>query len=214
LWWQEGALDSIWLAVVCFDFKKVLEILSYSLEGWIRLVLFWENLLKVVRIFSNNEVCQGQISQGPLFLADEFLEKVELWFDSFPGLFDLAFVFGVKEELSDVHSDISEDSDDFIDFGNIISILSEEFFLSRFFNDVSFDSIGLRNFQISVDEVREVGEVKAKIKLIIAKPLSGVAVSDVLPFEACVCKKKSWNLSTSSDSPISKFDSGHGDLLW
>jgi hypothetical protein len=101
-------------------------------------------------------------------------------------LFNLAFVFGVKEELSDVHSNIPEDSDDLIDFGNIISILSEEFFLSGFFNDVSLNSIRLRKLQISVDKVREIGEVEAKIKLIIAKPLSGVSVSNVFPLEPCV----------------------------
>jgi len=76
--------------------------------------------------------------------------------------------------------------------------------LLRSGDDVSFDGMSLSEFEISINEVRKVGEVKSKRLFISSEPFGWVSISLILPIGSSIVEKKPWNLCLSSDSPVTK----------
>ena len=55
-----------------------------------------------------------------------------------------------------------------------------------------------------LDEIRKIGEVESEILFVSSEPFGWITVSLILPGGTGVVEKKSWDLSLSSDSPITK----------
>ena len=90
----------------------------------------------------------------------------------------------------------------------ILSIFSKKLTISPLIDDVPLDGIRFGDFVLSISEVWKIGEVKAKIDLVIFEPVISRSVFVVLKFDSCNMKKQSVDMSKPSDSPITKFNLG------
>lgn len=100
-----------------------------------------------------------------------------------------------------------------------MSILTKKFLVSPFADDISLDSWGLADVVFTVNQIRKVGEIQAKMEFIFFEPFIWASVMDIFEVNSCVAEKKSDALSFSSDSPVSKLNLFRswleaGDVRW
>lgn len=79
-------------------------------------------------------------------------------------------------EADDLHSHVLHDIGEHVHHSLVFGVLSEETLVPNFGN-VVVNCNGLANFGVAVDEVWQVGELEAKINLVVAEPLVGSCVS-------------------------------------
>ena len=201
---QEGALDGVGTLVVSFNFRTSLKVVANSPpEGVVGFFTGVEGL-EVVEILSNQEISKSEIAQRILTLPNEIAQSIE----SRPRLLqqvDLeVLIVLIPEKSLDVLHRIVKNAHDVVDIPCILGVLPEEVGLARASNDVLGDGGGLSQFEISVDEVGDVGEVEAQILLILIEPLLPVVVLHLLEGQASVREKKTQVLTEATHFPISE----------
>lgn len=75
--------------------------------------------------------------------------------------------------------------------------------MARLKDDVPIDGGGFSELEVTIDEVRQVGEIESEGLLILTEPFIEIGVFVVFKLNSCVGGKKSWNLSETSDTPVS-----------
>lgn len=114
-----------------------------------------------------------------MFVSNKIPEVVELGSGFFED-FDLyGFIVFVSEEFSDFLHSIVEQPDDVIDFALILGVLAEEVGLAGAVDDVFGNGGGLCEFEVTFDEVGQVGEIEGKIVFVFLEPLVLVVVLDL-----------------------------------
>ena len=81
--------------------------------------------------------------------------------------------------------------------------------MARLKNNVSVDGSGFGEFEISVDEVGQVGEVQSKVLFVFSVPLVPLCVLSIFELGSGVGCEKSWDLAEASNFPVSEFHFGH-----
>lgn len=89
----------------------------------------------------------------------------------------------------------------------VLDGLAQELRLSRFADDVVGDSHRLCELEVAADEVWQVREVQAQLRLVAnGEPLARLLIGDLLPIEACICAEMADDLATSPQRPVANFD--------
>lgn len=110
--------------------------------------------LKVVEVFSEEEVHECEVAKGKLSISNKVSDVVEFGSNLFEKFNFEVFVILVPEESLDVFYGVSEDTNNVVDVACILSILAEEISLTRSADDVLGDGGRFSKLEIAVDEVR------------------------------------------------------------
>jgi len=206
-------VDSILSFVISFDLRELFEVVSDSPPEAEVFVFAREKSLEVSKLFSKEEVGQCQITQSELSIANKVSDVIKLWSSFFKDLCLGIFVIGVEAKSNNGSSKFSHNSYDSIDFSFILGVPSQELSPSWSVDDVFGNSDGLWNLDITINQVREVGEVKSDAELILFEPFVLVVVLNLLEVSFCVGEKVPEELSKSSDFPIPEGNLWHQDMF-
>ena len=175
---------------------------SDSLEERPLAVLLGVECLDVVRVFSYDEVCEGQAAQGEVLVADGGLQLFQLG-----GIlledFELGSrVVAVEEQFLDGSADLIEDGKERIKPSGFLYVSAQERFLAPAMADVPLNCLRFSDAVVAVDKVRQVGEMQSSAVLVLNEPLVRILVLIVLKLDVRVCQQQSQHLSSSSHAPI------------
>ena len=206
---HEWALDCCLLLVIGLDLGQALEALSDLLQESLGLVLLLVDVLDVVADLSEHEVGNGEVLIEPGLVSLEFGQVSQLRGDGFlPGLFQEDGSFGIVVDGNQLVADITDDSDDVEDVSPLLETLAEKLALGAL-NDVEADGSALRDLDVTIDEVGQVGEIQPESLLIVGEPFLMGSVLDISPVSASVGEKKAGNLCSSANPPISQGNLAH-----
>jgi len=147
-----------------------------------------------MRVFSNNEVSQSQVSDNELVLSNEFIELLKLALEFLDDGTPSSGVILVKEQALDSRWNFDENWKEAFDFGVVVSILSKKFRISPFVDDVSLNGTWFSQAVFTIKEIGKVGEVQSKIKFIVLEPFVTISISKIFKFYTWITEKKSVNL--------------------
>lgn len=129
-----------------------------SFQKWMSFVQFWEHFFNVGRKLRQVKVSEGQFSSQKVILFSESSEEIEFCFDFLFGLFLLSLSLFAPNQFTNWFFDILDDANQFIDKSLLFKIMAQQILLTWFSDNVSVDGIRLSKFELSINEVRKVGE--------------------------------------------------------
>ena len=204
-WWQEGTLDGVGRCIVSFDLWQLVEPLLQGNHMGIFLQVLRPDSLEIVDSLRNLEVSQSEVSQHPLLISQELVNQISLSLNLISEhLLLILLKLLTHAQLDGRSRQIIDHSQNIINSGLILNILTQQVSLASSLDDIPADSFRLCQFEVTVNQIGEVGEVQSEILFVGSEPLLGGSVGLVGELDAAVGEEKTGDLSLSSDSPVAE----------
>jgi hypothetical protein len=97
----------------------------------------------------------------------------------------------VEEETLDGSWNLIEYWKEALESSIILVVLTKKLAFSPSLDDVCLNGSWFCDIEVSIDQVRQVGEVESEVLLVIFKPLLASCVVIVFKLDARICQKKS-----------------------
>ena len=192
---KEWSFNSSRSLIISFNFWESFEISSNIPPESIVFTFTGIKGFEIVEIFSQHKIYDGKIAQSEVILSNKISNGIKLRPCLFKGVNFEIFIIFVPEKTTDLFVSILKDSKKIINSTSIFRILSKKISLSRSLSNISSNSHWFCELEISINKIREIGEVESKIELIFLEPLVRVIILNFFKFKAWVSHQQSDVLS-------------------